>query len=33
MKVNGALDVENLAEKWDSNVWAGFSEVQPSVGG
>jgi hypothetical protein len=33
MKENGALDVENLTEKWDSNVWAGFSKVQPSVSG
>lgn len=33
LKENGALDIENLTERWDPNVWAGFSEVQPSVGG
>jgi hypothetical protein len=32
MRESGALDVENLTEKWDSNVWADFREVQPSVG-
>jgi len=33
LKEGGALDVENLTEQWDSNVWAGFSEVQPAVAG
>jgi hypothetical protein len=32
MRESGALDVENLTEKWDSSVWADFREVQPSVG-
>jgi len=32
MKESGALDVENLTEKWDPNVWADFREVQSSVG-
>ena len=32
MKESGALDVENLTEKWDSKVWADFREVQPSMG-
>ena len=32
MKENGALDLENLSEKWDSHVWEGFREIQPSVG-
>jgi hypothetical protein len=31
MKENGALDSENLTEKWDSNVWEGFREVQPPI--
>src|SRR5215216_667783 len=31
MRESGALDVQNLTEKWDSNVWADFREVQPSV--
>lgn len=30
MKANGALDAQNLTEKWDSRVWEGFKEVQPS---
>ncbi len=32
LKESGALDVENLTEKWDPNVWADFREVQSSVG-
>lgn len=32
LKENGALDFQNLTEKWDSKVWEGFREVQPSVG-
>lgn len=32
MKESDALDLENLTEKWDSSVWAGFREIQPSVG-
>ena len=31
LKESGALDVENLTEKWAANVWADFREVQPSV--
>lgn len=31
LKENGALDLENLTEKWDKNVWEGFREVQPSA--
>ena len=34
LKESGALDVENLTEKWAANVWADFREVhQPSVAG
>jgi len=29
MKEAGALDSEDLTEKWDSNVWDGFRAVQP----
>jgi hypothetical protein len=32
MKESGALDVKNLTEKWASNVWEGFKEVQSSIG-
>lgn len=32
MKANGALDSQNLSEKWDSHVWEGFRKVEPSVG-
>lgn len=32
MKENGALDLENLSEKWDSHVWEGFKQIQPSTG-
>lgn len=32
MKESDALDVENLTEKWDSNVWTGFREVELQVG-
>lgn len=32
MKANEALDSQNLSEKWDSHVWEGFREVQPSRG-
>jgi hypothetical protein len=31
MKEVGALDSEDLTEKWDSKVWDGFKEVRPSV--
>jgi hypothetical protein len=31
LKENGALDLQNLTEKWDSKVWDGFKEVQPSA--
>jgi hypothetical protein len=31
LKESDSLDVENLTEKWDSKVWDGFKEVQPSV--
>ena len=31
LKENGALDLENLTQKWDSKVWEGFKEVQPSA--
>lgn len=31
MRESGALDVENLTEKWDANVWEGFKEMQPPV--
>jgi hypothetical protein len=29
LKEAGALDSEDLTEKWDSNVWDGFRAVQP----
>ncbi|HEX6269126.1 MAG TPA: hypothetical protein VFZ43_02730 [Anaerolineales bacterium] len=32
MKENGALDLENLTEKWDTKVWDEFRQVEPSVG-
>ena len=32
LKETGALDLENLTEKWDANVWTGFREVQPPAG-
>jgi hypothetical protein len=32
LKENGALDLENLTEKWDANVWEGFRKLEPSVG-
>jgi len=31
LKESDALDVENLTQKWDSNVWADFRKVQPAV--
>jgi hypothetical protein len=31
LRESDALDVENLTEKWDPNVWADFREIQPSV--
>jgi hypothetical protein len=27
LEENGAIDVENLTEKWDSKVWSSFQEV------